>query len=268
MDSSGEDRARIVHRDREILVLHKPTGLATTSPSGGDCLVARAARLDPKAPRLHPISRLDAEVTGLVTFARSRVANEELMDARRTGHYRRLYVALVQGVPAAASGEWDASIGMDPRDPRKRVAVPAPDAETGDDDEGQGDSTAKTAHTRYQVAAATDDAAWLWLWPGSGRTHQLRVHASHAGVPMLGDVHYGGPRRTTLPNGRVVLHRRVMLHCAALQLPDIANREPTLMVHDPVPEDFLKSWTSLGGRADVGADLRAALNSEPGSDKP
>ena len=69
----------IVHRDAELLVVNKPSGLPTTSPDGGDCLVARVHELDPDAPRLHPTSRLDAEVSGLVTFARTARATEALL---------------------------------------------------------------------------------------------------------------------------------------------------------------------------------------------
>jgi 23S rRNA-/tRNA-specific pseudouridylate synthase len=228
------DRVRIVHRDTAFLVLDKPTGLPTTSPpGGGEALTDVAARLDPDAPALHASSRLDAAVTGLVTFARTRAANAALLEARRAGEYRRLYLALAPTVPDPASGTWSGAIGIDPREKRKRRI----------------DAKGKPAETRYETRAALDHSALLALSPQTGRTHQLRVHAAAAGVPLLGDVHYGGAKRLTLGDGRVVTARRVMLHCARLWLPDVAAGEGTLELASPVPEDFRQVWVRLGGDA-------------------
>src|ERR1700755_3605750 len=85
---------RVLHRDAELLVLWKPAGLPTTSPDGRGCLTELAAQLDPAAPHLHASSRLDAEVTGIVTFARTTRAIEHLLEARRSGRYERFYLGL------------------------------------------------------------------------------------------------------------------------------------------------------------------------------
>ena len=116
----------VVHRDAHFLVLSKPPRLPTTHPTGGDCLVRRAATLDPDAPHLHASSRLDAEVTGMVTFARTKRANEALRRARHEGRYGRLYLALAMAPDAPTLAEaWTEAIAMDPADPRRRRAVPA-----------------------------------------------------------------------------------------------------------------------------------------------
>jgi len=213
----------VVFRDEALLVLSKPSGLPTTSPDGGDCLVRRAKSLDPDAEHLHATSRLDAEVTGLVTFARTRAANFDLLDARKRGAYRRLYLALVLADaerPDSVNARWTGAIAIDPRDPRKRVVDP----------EG------KPSATRVSILAETEHVRLLALRPETGRTHQIRVHAAHAGCPILGDRPYGGATRVTLANGRVLAARRVMLHCARVELE--TAHAGTLRFELPPPEDF------------------------------
>lgn len=224
---------RVVHRDRHLLVLYKPTGIPTTAPDDGPCLVREAERLDPDASRLHPSSRLDAEVSGLVTFARTKRGTHALIEARRDGAYGRRYLGITLEQPgfAARCGRWTASIGIDPADPRRRLA-----------DSGRAQ---KEAETVFRPRSLIDSGGLLDLWPITGRTHQLRVHAAHAGLPLFGDVHYGGERRVTQPNGRVVTASRAMLHCVALEL-----RHPVLgelRLCSPPPADFRRCWDRLGG---------------------
>lgn len=210
MDAQGyrERGVEVVFRDASLLVLCKPSGIATTSPSPREeTLVKAAEALDPEAPRLHPSSRLDAEVSGLVTFARTPEATRYLLDAREQGLYRRAYVGLVARAPDADDGLIDAAIALDSRDPRKRrVATPA-------------DRNARPSTTRFRVLARSSRAALVWLEPITGRTHQLRVHLAHVGAPLLGDRPYGGAPRVVLDDGAVLGARRVMLHCFALRLP-------------------------------------------------
>jgi RluA family pseudouridine synthase len=207
-----ERGVEVVHRDASLLVLCKPSGLATTSPNEReDTLVKAAQGLDPEAPRLHPSSRLDAEVSGLVTFARTPEATRYLLDAREQGAYRRAYVGLVAHAPTADEGVLDGAIGIDPRDARKRRVAP------------EGERNARPSRTHYRVLVRTPDAALLWLEPITGRTHQLRVHLAHAGWPLLGDRPYGGAPRVVLSDGAVLGARRVMLHCFALRLPALRS---------------------------------------------
>jgi 23S rRNA-/tRNA-specific pseudouridylate synthase len=223
----------VVHRDEQLLVVVKPSGLPTTSPDSRDCLVQRALAIDPRAPRLHPSSRLDAEVSGLVTFARTRRATQALLAARRRGTYGRVYLGIAAQAPEPAAGQWDAAIGIDPDDKRLRKT---------------GGLSSREARTVYEVRErAPEGACVLELRPHTGRTHQLRVHAAHAGAPLLGDVFYGGPRRVVRPDGRVVTARRVMLHCHALTLPDVARGSGTLKLVEPMPEDMHRVWDELGG---------------------
>jgi len=215
----------VIHRDAHMLVVNKPSGLPTTGADGSDCLVERVRLLDPDAPKLHASSRLDAEVTGLVTFARTRHGNRTLMDARERGFYRRRYVALAQSAPQPAEGRWCWRIDVDPTEPRRRVAL-ASDTDTGRD-----------AETRYRTRVAFARVAVLDLHPQTGRTHQLRVHAAQAACPLLGDRLYGGEVRFVAADGRVSRARRVMLHCAEVCVPN-AEGGADLVLRAPAPDDM------------------------------
>lgn len=224
----------VVHQDAALLVLAKPSGLPTTTPDDSDCVVRRAQALDPRAPRLHATSRLDAEVSGLVTFARTPAAAEALRMARVEGRYGRRYVALTLTPPATDEGVWDASIAVDPRDKRKRVAGPG--------------AQEKHARSRFVVSERLRHGGLLHLFPETGRTHQLRVHALAAGAPLFGDRVYGGPARATGVDGRVITARRTMLHCAALRLPDLAAGCGELSLELAPPPDFAAAYAGLSGR--------------------
>ena len=224
---------RVVFRDLHLLVLDKPSGLPTTRPDAGPSLVAVAKALDPDAPRLHPSSRLDVEVTGLVTFARTEHATAHLLAARQAGRYARGYLALVADAPQPAEGEWRAAIGIDPGNQALRRVVP--DAAPA----------SKPAWSRYSTLWSRPGCAALWLQPQTGRTHQLRVHAAHAGCAIYGDRAYGGATRLVLPDGTVVAARRTLLHCARVCLPAVEGGED-LTLEAPVPEDMLSFARALG----------------------
>lgn len=240
---------RVVHRDAHLLVLSKPAGIPTTAPDGGYCLMREAERLDPAAPRLHASSRLDLPVSGLVTFARTREANDALLAARRGGKYERLYLGIAEA--AADVGAWTEALALDPADPRRRIVS------TRSSDRGY-----REAHTDSTVRAAAAFGVLLALRPRTGRTHQLRVHAANHGAPLLGDTRYGGVTRIVTAEGRVVTARRVMLHCAALDLPDV-ERGGTLVLRSAPPDDFVRVWGKLGGDQGVllvpAAPLRSVL---------
>ncbi|HEX7479716.1 MAG TPA: pseudouridine synthase [Polyangiales bacterium] len=238
---------RVVHRDDDLIVFDKPTGLPTTSPDGGRCLASLARGLDPQAVRMHPSSRLDAEVTGLVTFARSDRGIRALLHARGVGAYQRCYVGLCASAPEPPTGELRWAIGKDPRDPRRRQALP------------EGSKHGVNALSGYELVASAQAAALLLLRPQTGRTHQLRVHICAAGAPLLGDKHYGGATRVVLADGRVVRARRVMLHCARVVLPSLTG-EGQLLLRAPIPDDMAQLWRELGGDAAVLSALELRLS--------
>jgi 23S rRNA pseudouridine1911/1915/1917 synthase len=86
----------------------------------------------------------------------------------------------------------------------------------------------------------------------TGRTHQLRVHSSHAGSPLYGDASYGGPRKIVRTDGSVEALGRVALHAAWVRLP----LEGGVRVEAPIPPELVALWEALGGRAE---DFEVAL---------
>jgi 23S rRNA-/tRNA-specific pseudouridylate synthase len=231
----------IIHHDEHFLIVHKPPGLSTTAPNANEpCLVRwvcdRLAGLRP-----HATSRLDSQVSGLVTFALTRDANRHLIDARQAGTYERVYLGITVREMPVDEGEWSWPISIDPANPKARVAGP-----------GRGE---RRALTRYEVAARTSGAMALRLRPVTGRTHQLRVHAAKAGVPLFGDHLYEGDRRKVLPDGSVVTARRVMLHCARVSFPSLAGgvlagercNGEHLQFEARARPDMKRVWLALGG---------------------
>jgi 23S rRNA-/tRNA-specific pseudouridylate synthase len=236
--SEAEDAGpEIIHHDEQLLIVHKPPGLPTTAPTSFEPCLTHWVR--DRFPDLEPhaTSRLDSQVSGLVTFALTRQTNRHLLEARRAGRYERVYFGITVCDVPDDEGTWTWPISIDPRNPRRRVAGP-----------GRGE---RNALTRYEVRARTANATLLRLQPGTGRTHQLRVHAASAGAPLFGDHAYGGERRRVLPDGSVIAARRVMLHCARVSFPSPSGREQ-MQFMVPVQADMTRVWLSLGGaRADV-----------------
>jgi len=231
---------RVLHVDDHLLIVDKPVGLATTAPGDGLSLFTLARALDPRAPALHPLSRLDTQVSGMVTFARTAHANRLALEARRQGRLRRSYLGLAFSAPEPEAGDWRWAIGIDARDPSKRRALP----------EGSEGGVVKPSATHYRVCARTPALCALDLWPITGRTHQLRVHASAAGSPLAGDTAYGGARRMTLPNGRILGAERTMLHCAAFSMPDPSRPGARFALSLAAPDDMQVLWRAAGGTAD------------------
>lgn len=220
----------LIHRDNELLVVNKPPGLPTTAPSSDEASLVRWVEERFPHLRAHPTSRLDSPVSGLVTFALTKAANRRLLDARRAGTYARLYLGITLRVPEPVAGVWSWPISLDPKSPKHRRA-------------GSG-AGMRDARTGYEVGAQAAHGTLLRFVPETGRTHQLRVHASEAGVPLFGDRAYEGERRCVLRDGSVVTARRVMLHCRRIELPGPSGR---LRFDATVPDDMEKVWLDLGG---------------------
>lgn len=224
----------VLYRNEHVLVVEKPAGMPTIADgrSRAGSLLTEAARVTGlPEERLHPTSRLDRDVSGVVTFALSPRARDELARAREAGRYGRRYVALAAGAPTPREGTCDAPIGPG-RDPRHRRVDPK----------------GEPSRSRYAVVAEAPEGkprvALLALGPETGRTHQLRVHTSHLGAPLLGDTTYGGPSRLALTNGKILGFSRIMLHCAEVRL---VVRGEALELVSHVPDVLRSTWASLGG---------------------
>jgi 23S rRNA pseudouridine1911/1915/1917 synthase len=231
--SSGPSAVPILYNARGIVAANKPVGLPTIPDHAGSSLVSLVAReIGIAEASVHPTSRLDRDVSGVVVFATTDRAREHLASAREAGKYQRLYVALTHTVTLAPEGSWDAPIGRG-QEPRLRAAF-------GKD--------AVVASTRYRVAAVAPRGSLLTVTPITGRTHQIRVHASHAGAPLVGDRAYGGLVRLVSGTGAVVEVSRIGLHCARVTIPKVGVLEA------PIPDDLMAVWRALGGNDSAWAD--------------
>jgi 23S rRNA-/tRNA-specific pseudouridylate synthase len=232
VSDASDVEPEIIHHDAQLLIVDKPPGLPTTAPTPTEPCLAHWVRDRFPDLQAHATSRLDSQVSGLVTFALTRSANRHLLDARRAGAYERVYMGVTICDLSLDRGQWSWPISIDPRNPKRRLAGP-----------GRGE---REAATRYEVAARTPNATLLRLRPDTGRTHQLRVHAAKAGAPLFGDPLYQGARRKALPDGSVVTARRVMLHCVRVSFPSFAPGD-RMQLEAPAPPDMDRVWRALGG---------------------
>ncbi|HYM33714.1 MAG TPA: RluA family pseudouridine synthase, partial [Candidatus Cybelea sp.] len=229
-DADARDlKKRVLHRDASVLVIDKPPGLATQGGSKLDRhldAMLDALRFDAaERPRL--VHRLDKDTSGVLVLARTRVAATKLAEAFRHKSARKVYWALVAGVPKLRRGRIDV--------PLAKVLGPAGERVMADDDAG------KRAVTWYAVVeTAGRRAAWLALMPETGRTHQLRAHCAYLGTPIVGDGKYGAD---TAGLGAEI-SRKLHLHARSLTLPHPDGG--TLSVTAPLPAHMRETWAMLG----------------------
>jgi 23S rRNA-/tRNA-specific pseudouridylate synthase len=155
---------------------------------------------------------LDRGVSGVVVFALTDAARDSLQNARTSGQYFRRYVAISSKTPSPAEGEWTAPID------------------------------GKPSRSRYRVVAAAPRGALLHVEPVTGRTHQIRIHASGAKAPLLGDTKYGDSRTLVMPTGKVLPLERIALHCAHVRVEGVVD------ACAPLPNELRDWWTAVGGK--------------------
>lgn len=191
----------IVYEDTQILVINKPPGLVVHPAAGnwhGTLLNGLLAH-DPvfmHLPRAGIVHRLDKDTSGLMVVAKTLAAHTQLVRQLQARSVKRLYRAVVCGVPNAV-GTVNAPIGRDQRQ-RTRMAVT---------------SQGKEAVTHYRLLEVFPGCSLVECTLETGRTHQIRVHMTHLGHPLVGDETYLGNRRQPLPAaaaqfGRQALHAR------------------------------------------------------------
>jgi 23S rRNA pseudouridine1911/1915/1917 synthase len=216
------DGYRVVHEDRDIVVVDKEAGLlsvpapAVAAPSLAERLVESFASRGENKPRLYAVHRLDRQVSGLLVFARSLRALEGLVRQFDTHAARRGYVAIVEGVLGQDSGTLRSRLREDPRS--RRVGV-AREGEPG-----------KPAVTHWRVVERFRDATLCRIELETGRKNQIRVQFAAAGHPVVGDERYGrGSERI----------RRVALHAELLEFEHPARRERASF-RSPLPADLVR----------------------------
>lgn len=200
---------RIVFEDRDIVVLDKPAGMVVhpgAGHAGGtlvNALLHHVKDLSGVGGELRPgiVHRLDRGTSGLMVVAKHDTAHQELSRQFSDREVEKVYIALVWGV-VHSGRRIDAPIGRDPND-RQKMSTRA--------------RRARHAVTRVIFSRDLDGVSLLRVAIATGRTHQIRVHLSAIGHPIVGDVAYGGVRRRTAAHLRAVQRlERPFLHSARL----------------------------------------------------
>jgi len=232
-----------------LLAVLKPPGLPTEPDRHGreESLLCRlAAQLRVPRDRLHAASRLDLGVSGLVLVACTAEARRAVQTARGEARLRHRYLALAAARPPTERGQWTSPVpGRVRRGPRR---TPQP-ALTHFACAAQADPIRASVRLDFPDANPT----LLGVEPQTGRTHQIRIHASLANAPLLGDRGHGGPTRALRSNGEVVRLDRIALHMARILLWDVRG---VWRVQAPLPADLVGLWRDLGGREE---DQAAAM---------
>jgi 23S rRNA pseudouridine955/2504/2580 synthase len=219
-------RDAVIYRDDHAIVVNKPPGLAVQGGTGTDRHVDAlldGLRFD-SAERPRLVHRLDKDTSGVLLIARNAAAAAFFTRAFRDKTTRKIYWAVVVGLPALRQGRIDLALAKAGGAGRERVHA---DAEAG-----------KAAVTYYTVLDHTGErASWLALLPVTGRTHQLRAHCAALGTPILGDGKYGGAA-AHLAGGADA--QRLHLHARSLEIPH--TNGGTLRVTAPLPSHMRKTW--------------------------
>jgi 23S rRNA pseudouridine1911/1915/1917 synthase len=242
----------IVHEDADLLVVDKPAGLvvhpAAGNPAGTlvNALLAHCKDLTGVGGVMRPgiVHRLDKDTSGLLVVAKNERAMRSLSKQFSAHAVERAYNAVIWGAPRQREGLIEGNLGRNPFD-RKRVAVLR--------DEG------KPARTNYRVlesfaASSRPFASLIECRLETGRTHQIRVHLTHIGHPLVGDATYGRARtspRPKTPEEEIAFAAAASFPRQALHAGLLGFHHPTkqqkMRFESPWPEDFSGLVRALRG---------------------
>ncbi|MBH9395294.1 23S rRNA pseudouridine(1911/1915/1917) synthase RluD [Pseudomonas aeruginosa] len=221
----------IVHEDEHILVIDKPAGLVVHPAAGhqdGTLLNALLYHVPGIAnvPRAGIVHRLDKDTTGLMVVAKTLEAHTKLVAQLQARSVSRIYEAIVSGV-ITSGGTIDAPIGRHGVQRQKMAVVDA----------------GKVAVSHYRVLERFRAHTHTRVKLETGRTHQIRVHMSHIGYPLVGDPVYGGRFKIPPVASQTLVQTlrefpRQALHARFLEL-DHPATGVRMKWESPLPEDFL-----------------------------
>lgn len=233
----------VLYMDSSVIVINKPSGLATQGGSGltrhVDGMLDSLMFEKKQRPRL--VHRLDRDTSGVLVIARTVPAAASLSKSLAERDASKVYWALTYGIPKPKRGIIRAALvkegGHGPRGRDERMTLA----------DGEADG-AKSAITAYAVLGEAGEYAWVACKPLTGRTHQIRVHLASLGTPIVGDFKYGGKES----RGRGEIEDRLHLHARSIDIsrPDGGR----LHVEAPLPEHMQKSWELFGFDADSKID--------------
>lgn len=248
----------VIYKDDHVIILNKPAGLPTQGGSKQTRHVdglAEALKFDyDEKPRL--VHRLDKDTSGVLVLARSRKMASELTAAFRHHATRKIYWAVVAGVPTpylgeikyglvkagghGKHGEGEKMIALHPRDVSSTPG-------------------AKRAITQYATLyRVASRASWVAMEPITGRTHQLRAHMAEIGHPIIGDGKYGGSGQENLGDGwgaqlGGIISKKLHLHARTISFEHPASKQ-MLTIHAPLPEHIKHTFDTFGWAPDMAAE--------------
>jgi 23S rRNA pseudouridine1911/1915/1917 synthase len=221
----------VVFEDEHLIVVNKPAGLVVHPAAGnwsGTLLNGLLAHHAGAAvlPRAGIVHRLDKDTSGLMVVGKTLVAVTALVRAIAAREVHREYLTLVHGEFPARVSSIDTPVGRDPKSRIRMAAI----------------ASGKPARTDVQRLACTAGVSALRCVLHSGRTHQIRVHLSHLGHPLVGDAVYGGKPALGM--------ERQALHATALRFVHPVSGDMLVFSADP-PVDFALAWAQVVGTARV-----------------
>lgn len=243
LDILAEDiPLEVIYEDEYLLVIDKPAGLSVHPGAGRssgtlvNALLHHARNLSSVGGLERPgiVHRLDKDTTGLLVIAKTDKVHASLGKQFENRSVTKVYMALCYGIPKFKEGTIEGNIGRHPTDRQRMAVLP------------QGGRTAKTA---YEVVETYGDClALLKVKLFTGRTHQIRVHLSHLGHPLVGDQTYGRPRSLKgldkAQTDALAAFPRQALHAHVLGFthPQTSQRHTFT---SPLPADFQKLISKL-----------------------
>ena len=233
----------ILFEDEHLVALNKPAGLASIPGRGeSDSIIEQLARQlnlphsGSADPRLRLVHRLDKETSGVMLLAKDLAAQRHLSHQFQNNTIAKEYLALVVGRPASSEGEIDAPLAPHPASP-KRMAVT---------------KHGRPARTLWRIEQTFRDYTLLRVFPKTGKTHQIRVHLKHSGLPLAIDSLYNPPPQGTevgiflsqfkrgyrpaRGHDERALIARLTLHAERLTFQHPDGR--TVSIAAPLPKDF------------------------------
>lgn len=227
----------IIYEDADLVAINKAAGMVVHPAHGNESgtLVNAALSHWPEMRRVTGeeragvVHRLDKDTSGVIVLAKTNDALKSLQAQFKARTTSKRYLALVEGIPASSTGIIEAPIGRDPRQ-RKRMAVTK--------------KRGRPSKTRYTVIETFPNNALLDVDLHTGRTHQIRVHMTWLGHPVVGDRIYGH-RKQAIP-----LKDRIFLHAAELQV-DSPSTGERLTFTAPLPDQLNRVLDDLRKQRDL-----------------